>query len=500
MSEHSKGHCDQRGDPATATSPGDSHEVELHRSPIDRSVPPAARNDAVQTEDYELHEAMDTDGGGVALPIRQRGSHSETRSTHVPAIRQFDIPVRPYVAEPEVGTGEQHVTTLERQLTGDVLGNAESEDENKFADDEAEMPSEQRDDVALADDLGNYDLGGTPDNGTIEQSEVEAEDEETAMDADGPMDPAYPFFLPRNPAWRWADDVDTSEHDEASHATSSGIAQTATANAQLSIDLFLQSRATDSRPQADTSKTSTIDEEMVDREQTPPATNVPPPDSPRFLEWKAKGRPVCPTCLGLHYKGECELQPWEWNLLNTDPEGYARYRKRKKKSRARRGQQRAGGQQSPPPQQPLPPLQNVQPSVGQSGPQLGMSSNNPWLLRRCAGMIRNCPTSELEDLQRQLAAESNGVTLAQIATETLQQRRAAGIDSTEPQPSDNRQDTIPDETRSSDPRAPDPTTTADTPSTNGPSVDFRSGSERAYHRALERGGPSAKSEGKQPKK
>jgi hypothetical protein len=48
-------------------------------------------------------------------------------------------------------------------------------------------------------------------------------------------------------------------------------------------------------------------------------------------------------------------------------------------------------------------------------------------------------------------------------------------------------------------RAPDGAALMDTQS-SGPSVDFRTEAERAYHRDIEQGRPSAEAEGKQPKK
>jgi hypothetical protein len=399
MSEHSKGHCDQQEFPAipTPTSSGESHEGEFHRSSIDRSVSSEARmvvngqHDAVQNQDYESHEAMDTEGGGVALPIRQRSSQNETHSPQIPALRQFDLPMRSHDAEfegyqEEVDNGGQQVTSREQQISfpsqpiaGDMLGDAEPENEHTLAAGRADMLSAQHDDLSLAGDVRNYDLQDINYNDTLIQDEVENEDEDMptagqsdaqeVLDADGPIDPAYPFFQPRNQARRWADDVDAEE--------------TTTADAQMSVDLFLQSqtansylvpqamasRATDSRPQAESSKTSTVDEEMVDREQTPSAANAPGPDKREFLEWKAKGKPDCSKCLKSHFKGACQLTEMERELLDRDPEGYARYRKRMKKPRNRRNKHREGGQKSPPPQQPLPPLQRRdQPSVHQIAP------------------------------------------------------------------------------------------------------------------------------------
>jgi hypothetical protein len=570
MSEHSKGHYDQQEFPAIPTSLGDSHEGELHRSSIDRSVSSEARmvansqHDAVQIQDYESHEAMDTEGGGVALPIRQRSSQNETHSPQIPAIRQFDLPIRSHDAESEgyqeeVDNGGQQVTSREQQIscpeqhiTDDLLGDAEPENEHTLAAGRADMLSEQHDDVSLAGDVRNYDLQDIHDNDEIGQDEVENEDEGMPMagqsdaqgmlDADGPIDPAYSFFRPRNPARRWADDIDAEE--------------TTTPDAQISIDLFLQSRTgnsyreaqtnhdsyrepwtttsgsyretqtnhnsyreswtttsgsyrepqamasqvTDSRPQAESSKKSTVDEEMVDREQTPSATNVPDPDRREFLAWKAKGRPDCSKCLKQHFKGTCRLSEWERELLNRDPEGYARYRKRMKKSRNRRFKHRESEQQSPPPQQPLPPLQRDQPFVQQNVPHTSRHANNPWLIQRGAEIIRNCPTSELEGMRHRLAAQPSGAILAQMVAAAQQERRVADIYSTEPQPSGNWGDTIPDRATTINTQAPDVAAAPDTSSTNGPSVKFRTGSELAYHRSLELGGPSAKAEGKQPKK
>jgi hypothetical protein len=173
---------------------------------------------------------------------------------------------------------------------------------------------------------------------------------------------------------------------------------------------------------------ATVDEEMVDLEQTPSAANAPGPDKREFLEWKAKGKPDCSKCLKSHFKGACQLSEMERELLDRDPEGYARYRKRMKKSRNRRYKHREGGQKSPPPQQPLPPLQKRdQPSVHQIAPQTGRHTNNPWLLQRGAEIIRDTPTSGLEGLRRQVAAWSSGATLAQMVAAAQQERRVAGV-------------------------------------------------------------------------
>jgi hypothetical protein len=245
---------------------------------------------------------------------------------------------------------------------------------------------------------------------------------------------------------------------------------------------------------------ATVDEDMVDREQTPSATNAPDHDR-EYLDWKARGRPDCSKCLKSPFGATCRLNEMERELLDRDPEGYARYRKRMKKSRNRRFKHREGEQQGPPPQQPLLPLQQPdQPSVHQSVPHTGRHTNNPWLLQRGAKIIRDCPTRELEGLPRRVAAWSSGAILAQMVAAAQQERRVAGVYFTEPQPSDNRGDTIPDRVTTNDSQAPDVAAAPDTPSTDGPSVEFRTGSERAYHRGLELGGPSAKAEGKQPKK
>lgn len=82
---------------------------------------------------------------------------------------------------------------------------------------------------------------------------------------------------------------------------------------------------------------------------------------------------------------------------------------------------------------------------------------------------------------------------ARISADALQQLRVTGAYAADSQQSDGLPET-------DAPRGPDGTTVADTSHKNGPSVDFRTGAELAYHRSLEQGGPFARAEGKQPKK
>jgi hypothetical protein len=119
--------------------------------------------------------------------------------------------------------------------------------------------------------------------------------------------------------------------------------------------------------------------------------------------------------------------------------------------------------------------------------------NSPWALEQVAAIISECSPSQLEDVLRYLETDPRTVVWARMAADALQQLRVTGTYNAESQQSDDIRET-------DAPRAPDRTTAMDTSNNRGPSVNFRTGSELAYQRGLERGGLSEKAKGKQPKK
>jgi hypothetical protein len=142
----------------------------------------------------------------------------------------------------------------------------------------------------------------------------------------------------------------------------------------------------------------------------------------------------------------------------------------------------------------------------QSYPDASYYNDSPFVIQFGAEVIRSCKSlSELEELQRYCAARPRyvGVVGRMAAAAAQQWREAEASFAAGSETRDNpHQDITADEATSS-PRSPeDVATPADTASstTNRPSIDFRTGAERAYHRSLEQGGPSAKAEGKQPGK
>jgi hypothetical protein len=139
-------------------------------------------------------------------------------------------------------------------------------------------------------------------------------------------------------------------------------------------------------------------------------------------------------------------------------------------------------------------------------PDASYYNDSPFVIQFGAEVIRSCKSlSELEELQRYCAARPRfvGVVGRMAATAARQWREAEASLTTGSETCNNpQQDTTADEATSPPPAPEDVATPATTASstTNGPSIDFRTGAERAYHRSLEQSGSSAKAEGKQPKK
>ena len=229
-------------------------------------------------------------------------------------------------------------------------------------------------------------------------------------------------------------------------------------------------------------------------------------DSAEFLSWKAAGRPDCPRCLKWHC-GDCRgLTKKESDLLQRDPEGYARYRKMMKKPRSRRGQG-VGNTKSKSRRHPL---QQDETTAAQYVPDLErplerdattavhyvstlqqLVENSPWMIEKAAAIISRCSPSELQDLMRYLETQPHFAVVARMAADSIQRLKVASSSIVESQRSNDIQET-------DAPQAPDWTTAADTSHNNGPSVDFHTGTELA--RSLEQGGPSTNAEGKKPKK
>ena len=229
-------------------------------------------------------------------------------------------------------------------------------------------------------------------------------------------------------------------------------------------------------------------------------------DSTEFLAWKAAGRPDCPRCLKSHC-GECRLSKMESDFLERDPEGYARYRKRMKKPKSRCYQHVANMKSEShrhPLQQdettaaqnvsnPEGPLQHDEAPATHNMSNLERMASSPWVLEKAAAIISEASLRELEDIQRYLETEPHMAVVARMTADALQQMRVTGASIAESPQSDGLRET-------DAPQAADGTTVEDTSHNNSPSVNFRTGAELAYHRSLEQGGPSAKAEGKQPKK
>jgi hypothetical protein len=125
-----------------------------------------------------------------------------------------------------------------------------------------------------------------------------------------------------------------------------------------------------------------------------------------FLEWKDKGRPDCPRCLKSHF-GDCKgPTKWESDLLERDPEEYARHLRRMKKQRSRRKQRVKNTSQ--PPRQALQPPEIPEPSMAKSemlrpGRQrqpIAYYANDPWVIKQATATINECSPSQLEDLRR----------------------------------------------------------------------------------------------------
>ena len=307
-------------------------------------------------------------------------------------------------------------------------------------------------------------------------------------------------------------DVDTTLPREETRAPNGDLLAANTAASQVSVPQTADSRwesqaqasrETHSGPQVGRVQTSTLDEGMVNSERTPALTTNPSStNSQEFLEWKAKGRPRCPKCLKQHFGPVCNMTKWESDLLKRDPEGYARYRKRMAKPASRRNdhKNRVAKPRSQPPQ-------NQPRQHGETrGNENYADSLSPFCLQSFKDIISSCSTvSELEGIKR-IAAQHPDLGLAvvgRMAAAAQQAMMLAETHSATSQTADNpQQDTIADEAATNPPpaTASDDAAPAIPSSNNGPSVDFRTGAERALDRNLEQGGPSAKAEGKQPKK
>jgi hypothetical protein len=308
-------------------------------------------------------------------------------------------------------------------------------------------------------------------------------------------------------------DVDTTSPREEIRAPSGALRAANTAASPVSIpqtaDSYREPRAqvsqeTHSGPQVGQAQTSTLDEEMVDSERTLPLnTESSATNSQEFLDWKAQGHPLSSRCLKQHFGRVCNTTQWESDLLKRDPEGYARYRKRMAKPASRRNahQNRVANTQSQPHQRPR---QHRETSGDQDVSDIGTDPRSPFLLQYGADVISKCSSaSELENMQRICAQHPELAVMGQMAAAARQGWRAAEAHYTASQIADNpQQDSIADETATSPPPAlaSDDATPAATSSTNGPSIDFRTGADLAFNRNIEQGGPSARAEGKQPKK
>lgn len=306
-------------------------------------------------------------------------------------------------------------------------------------------------------------------------------------------------------------DVDTTLPREEIRAPNGALRAANTAASQVSIhqtaDLYRESQAqispeTQLGPQVGQAQTSTLDEDMVDSERTLPlTTNSSATNSQEFLEWKANGRPRCPRCLKSHFGGVCNMTKWEYKLLKRDPEGYARYRKRMAKPASRRNahQNHVANSRSQAVQSPR---QSTETSGDKGVPDIEIDPLSPFLLQYGAEVISKCSSvSELEEMQGTCAEHPALAVVGHMAAAAQQGWRAAEAYYTASQSANNpQQDATADEAATSPPPASDHAIPAAASSTNGPSIDYRTGAELAYHRNLEQGGPSANAEGKQPKK
>lgn len=136
---------------------------------------------------------------------------------------------------------------------------------------------------------------------------------------------------------------------------------------------------------------------------------------------------------------------------------------------------------------------NVQSEAQIVQSELEQLTNSPWVIEQYTAIISDCSPSQLEEIQHCAESKPHMVVVAQMAAAALQRLKVTGTYAAESQPSDGLRET-------DAPQAPDEATMADTTHNNDPSFDFRTGAELTYHRSLDRGGPSAKAEGKQPKK
>ena len=218
-------------------------------------------------------------------------------------------------------------------------------------------------------------------------------------------------------------------------------------------------------PQVGRAQTSTLDEVMVDSETTVPlTTNSSSTNSQELLEWKAQGRPRCPTCLKSHFGGFCNMTKWESDLLKRDPKGYARYRKRMAKTASRRNEH--SNRVAKQPGQAARQSRQQRETRGDQGVlDLGIDPSSPFLLHFGADAISRCSSvSELEDMQRTCAQHAELAMVGQMAAAAQQERRAAKTHSATPQTvSSPQQDTIADEVVASPPpaQAPHDVTLAD---------------------------------------
>jgi len=120
-------------------------------------------------------------------------------------------------------------------------------------------------------------------------------------------------------------------------------------------------------------------------------------------------------------------------------------------------------------------------------------ANRTWVIEQIAAIISESSPRQLEDIQLYAETEPHMAVWARMAADALQQLRVTDAYAADSQQSDGLRET-------SAPRTVDRATATDTSHNNGPSVNFRTGSELAYLRGLEQGGLSEKAKGKQPKK